>query len=140
MKNVIITIARGFGSGGKDIGVRLSKLLDIPCYEKEILSLASDKSGISKELFEETDERVKISFLRKMVGSVPVNYKVEPSDRKFIHDNNLFHLQREVIEELAKTESCIISGSIKKIYRAYLFRITTTIIARRLKQSCVLNY
>ena len=47
MKNVIITIARGFGSGGKDIGVRLSKLLDIPCYEKEILSLASDKSGIS---------------------------------------------------------------------------------------------
>lgn len=110
MKNVIITIARGFGSGGKDIGVRLSRLLDIPCYEKEILSLASDKSGISKELFEETDERVKISFLRKMVGSVPVNYKVEPSDRKFIHDNNLFHLQREVIEELAKTESCIIVG------------------------------
>ncbi len=110
MKNVIITIARGFGSGGKDIGVRLSKQLDIPCYEKEILSLASDKSGISRALFEEIDEKMKISFLKKVLGSVPMNYKVEPSDRKFIHDNNLFCLQREVIEELAKTESCIIIG------------------------------
>ena len=110
MKNVIITIARGFGSGGKEIGVKLSKALDIPCYEKEIVNLASDKSGISKVLFEEKDEKFKVSFLRKMIGSVPNNYKVEPSDKKFTHDNNLFHVQREVIEELAKTESCIIIG------------------------------
>ncbi|MCR5250544.1 MAG: cytidylate kinase-like family protein [Lachnospiraceae bacterium] len=110
MKNVVITIARGFGSGGKEIGVILAEELGIPCYEKEILNMASDKSGISKALFEETDEKLKSSFLRKMLGSVPRNYKVEASDRKFTHDNNLFHIQSEVIEELAKTESCIIIG------------------------------
>ena len=110
MKHVVITIARGFGSGGKEIAVKLSEQLGIPCYEKEIINMASEKSGISKVLFEETDEKLKQSFLKKMFGSVAVNYKVEASDKKFTHDNNLFHIQREIIEELARTESCIIVG------------------------------
>ena len=110
MKHVVITIARGFGSGGKAIGVALSEQLGIPCYEKEILRMASDKSGISQTLFEETDEKLKSSFFKKMLGSVPSNYVVEPSDKKFTHDNNLFNIQRKIIEELANTQSCIIIG------------------------------
>ncbi|MCQ2082142.1 MAG: cytidylate kinase-like family protein [Lachnospiraceae bacterium] len=110
MKHVVITIARGFGSGGKAIGVALSEQLGIPCYEKEILRMASDKSGISQALFEETDEKLKRSFLKRVIGSTPSNYTVEPSDKKFIHDNNLFNIQRKIIEELANTESCIIVG------------------------------
>lgn len=110
MKHVVITIARGFGSGGKAIGVALSEQLGIPCYEKEILRMASDKSGISQALFEETDEKLKRSFLKRVIGSAPSNYTVEPSDKKFIHDNNLFNIQRKIIEELANTESCIIVG------------------------------
>lgn len=110
MKHVVITIARRFGSGGKAIGVALSEQLGIPCYEKEILRMASDKSGISQALFEETDEKLKRSFLKRVMGSVPSNYTVEPSDKKFTHDNNLFNIQRKIIEELANTESCIIVG------------------------------
>lgn len=110
MKNVIITIARGFGSGGKAIGVALSEQLGIPCYEKEILRMASDKSGINQALFEETDEKLKRSFFKRVMGQVPRNYDVEPSDKKFTHDNNLFNIQRRIIEELARTESCIIVG------------------------------
>lgn len=110
MKHVVITIARRFGSGGKAIGVALSEQLGIPCYEKEILRMASDKSGISQALFEETDEKLKRSFLKRVIGSAPSNYTVEPSDKKFIHDNNLFNIQRKIIEELANTESCIIVG------------------------------
>lgn len=110
MKHVVITIARGFGSGGKAIGVALSEQLGIPCYEKEILRMASDKSGISQALFEETDEKLKRSFLKRVIGSAPSNYTVEPSDKKFTHDNNLFNIQRKIIEELANTESCIIVG------------------------------
>ena len=41
MKNYVITIARGFGSGGKDIGTRLGRELGIPCYERQILTMAS---------------------------------------------------------------------------------------------------
>lgn len=110
MRHVVITIARGFGSGGKAIGVALSEQLGIPCYEKEILRMASDKSGISQALFEETDEKLKRSFFKRVMGTVPLNYEVEPSDKKFTHDNNLFNIQRRIIEELANTESCIIIG------------------------------
>ena len=110
MQNYVITIARGFGSGGKQIGLRLSKKLGIPCYEKEILAMASEKSGINKALFVERDERLKGSYLVNVMKSVPKDYTVEPSDRKFTHDNNLFNIQREIIEELAKNQSCIIIG------------------------------
>ena len=51
MDNFVITIARGFGSGGKQIGLALSKQLGIPCYENQILSMASNYSGINKDLF-----------------------------------------------------------------------------------------
>ena len=51
MDNFVITIARGFGSGEKQIGLALSKQLGIPCYENQILSKASNYSGINKDLF-----------------------------------------------------------------------------------------
>ena len=41
MKNYVITIARGFGSGGKALGMRLAEELGIACYENRILALAS---------------------------------------------------------------------------------------------------
>ena len=37
MQKFVITIARGFGSGGKEIGVKLAERLGIPCYEQQIL-------------------------------------------------------------------------------------------------------
>lgn len=110
MSKVVITIARGFGSGGKSIAVELGEQLGIPVYEKEILQMASDKSGISKSLFEETDEKLRGGFLKRSFRGVPSNYKVEPSDKKFTHDNNLFHIQNEIIQELAASGSCIIVG------------------------------
>lgn len=110
MDNYVITIARGFGSGGKSIAVELGKKLGIPCYEKEILTMASQKSGINETLFIERDEKLKGSYLRNFLKSVPSDYTVEPSDRKFTHDNNLFNLQKEIIEELGKSQSCIIVG------------------------------
>ena len=51
MKNYVITIARGFGSGGKDIATRLGEALGIPCYERQILTMASDQSGIDESVF-----------------------------------------------------------------------------------------
>jgi len=51
MQNFIITIARGFGSGGKEIASKLAKELGIHCYENRILTLASELSGIDKQEF-----------------------------------------------------------------------------------------
>ena len=48
MENYVITIARGFGSGGKEIGLKLSEELGIPCYDRQILTMASEWSGIDE--------------------------------------------------------------------------------------------
>lgn len=110
MDHFVITIARGFGSGGKEIGTKLSKQLGIPCYEKELLDMASVYSGINKQLFAEVDEKLRGSYLRNLLTKTPSEYVVEPSSKKFTSDVNLFNIQSEIIRELAKTESCIIIG------------------------------
>lgn len=111
MKNYVITIARGFGSGGKEIGNMLSAELGIPCYEKQILMMASESSGLSTSLFSQVDEKLRGSFAKnKLKGYPNTNKVVEPTEKKFISDINLFNIQAEIIRELAKTESCIIIG------------------------------
>ena len=45
----VVTINRQFGSGGREIGKRLAKMLDIAYLDKELLSLAAQKSGISEK-------------------------------------------------------------------------------------------
>lgn len=81
MHNYIITIARGFGSGGKDIATRLGKELGIPCYERQILTMASDQSNIDESVFVETDEKLRGKSIANWLRRIPVTGVVEPSSR-----------------------------------------------------------
>lgn len=110
MKKYVITIARGFGSGGKDIATRLSKELGIPCYERQILTMASDQSGIDESVFVETDEKLRGKYIANFLRKMPVTGVVEPQDRAFVSDVNVFNIQADLIRTLAETESCIIVG------------------------------
>ena len=106
----VITIARGFGSGGKDIGMRLSKELGIPCYDRQILTMASDQSGIDESIFVENDEKLRGKYIANFLRKVPITGVLEPWDRNFVSDVNVFNIQAEIIRALASTESCIIIG------------------------------
>ena len=110
MKNYVITIARGFGSGGKDIATRLGEALGIPCYERQILTMASDQSGIDESVFVETDEKLRGKHLANFLRRMPVSGVVEPMEKDFISDVNVFNIQADIIRTLANTESCIIVG------------------------------
>ena len=110
MGNYVITIARGFGSGGKEIGLKLSERLGIPCYERQILKLASEASGINERLFGEVDEKLRTKNLLKRLSGIPFLKVCEPQDKRFTHDDNLYRLQAEIIKNLADTTSCIIIG------------------------------
>lgn len=110
MKNFVITIARGYGSGGRVIGRELSKRLGIPCYDDQILKMASELSGINKNKFVEVDERLRGgSFLRKLSG-IPSASIVGPSEEGFVSDVNLFNYQAQIIKNVANRQSCIIIG------------------------------
>ena len=55
MKPYVITIARQYGSGGKTVGKMLADKLGIPFYNREIITMASEDSGVNAMLF--SDER-----------------------------------------------------------------------------------
>lgn len=110
MENYIITIARGFGSGGKEIATKLSKELGIPCYENQILEMASDYSGIDKEEFFQVDEMLRGGYISNWLKKIPMIKNAVPSDGEFISDLHLYQIQAEIIRDLAAAESCIIIG------------------------------
>ena len=63
MKPYVITIARQYGSGGKTVGKMLADKLGIPFYNREIITMASEDSGVNAMLF--SDERLKGDFLTR---------------------------------------------------------------------------
>ena len=111
MDNYVITIARGFGSGGKQIGLDLSKRLGIPCYESQILAMASNYSGIKKDLFFQVDEKLRgYHLIKRLMKANDKDEIVEPTERSFTSDVNLYNIQAKIIRELGKNQSCIIIG------------------------------
>lgn len=106
----IITVSREFGSGGREIGLKLAQQLDIPFYDKELLTRAAKDSGMSEELFENHDEKPTNSFLYSLVmdtysmgyssaafSDMPINHKV-------------FLAQFNAIKEIANEGPCVIVG------------------------------
>ena len=111
MENFIVTFARGFGSGGKDIASMLAKDLGIHCYENRILTLASQMSGLDEKLFLDINERIRSNggftgFLRGLRRSRQYIARNE----KFVSDDRLFEYQSQIIRNLADQESCVIVG------------------------------
>lgn len=110
MDNVVITIARQYGSGGKTIGEMLADRLGVHFYNKELMKLASEDSGISEALFVNADEKVKNTRLFKIAQNVYSGELIPPESDDFTSTDNLFNYQAKIIRKLAEEESCVIVG------------------------------
>lgn len=110
MGKMVITIARSYGSGGRTMGKLLAKELNLKYYDRELLRLASDKSGINESLFGEADEKVKSSSLFKIARKAYNGEPISPDSDDFVSNDNLFRFQAKVINELAAEEDCVIIG------------------------------
>lgn len=110
MDNFVITIARQYGSGGRTVGEMLAKKLGIGYYDKDIIRIASEDSGIHETLFGRVDEYT--SARRPLFGKKGIysGELIPPQSKDFTSDENLFNYQAKVIRELAEEESCIIIG------------------------------
>lgn len=104
-----VTIARQFGSGGREIGMVLAQKLGIKCYDKELISLAAKESGVDPMVFENVDEKATNSLLYSLsmglysfgggfdANNLPVNDK-------------LYLLQHKIIKKLADEGPCVFVG------------------------------
>ena len=109
MKPYIITIARQYGSGGKTVGKMLADRLGIPFYNREIITMASEDSGVNAMLF--SDERLKSDFIARLRaryrGDMPVP---NDSSKSYLKDEALFSYQVKIIERLADQGPCVLIG------------------------------
>lgn len=110
MNNYVITIARGFGSGGREIATKLGEDLGIPCYDRQLLTMASEQTGIDEGVFIEVDEKLRGNHISNFLRKIPYSIVLEPQEKDFVSDINVFNIQAELIRNLAKTETCIIVG------------------------------
>lgn len=109
MKDVIITIGRQFGSGGREIGEKVAKKLDIPFYDEELISMAADKGGMSKAVLEGVDEKPGSFLYSLSIATTPFGNRVSPIYDMPISDK-LFLLQSDVIKDVADKGGCVIVG------------------------------
>lgn len=112
MKNehFAICITRTCGSGGTVIGRMLSEQLGIDLYDRKLLRLASDDSGINERLFARADQDVKKTVLYKVTKSVYSGEDIPPESGNLLSDRRLFDFQAKVLKGLLKKESFVVLG------------------------------
>ncbi|WP_408070544.1 AAA family ATPase [Butyrivibrio sp. JL13D10] len=113
MKNIVITIARQYGSGGRTVGKMLAEELGIHYYDKELSKVASEMSGINESYFVDADEKVKSRWKSKLSlhSTVYDGIVKKPGDSSLTSDENIFSNQAKAIKMLAeKGEPCVIVG------------------------------
>ena len=110
MDKFVIAITRTCGSGATSIGKILAKNLGVEIYDRNILRLASDDSGISEELFARADEDQKQSLLFRASQKVYTGGLIPPEKEDFTSNNNLFNYQAKVLRELADESNYVVIG------------------------------
>ena len=129
--NIIVTIARQYGSGGHEVGEILAKEHNLAFHDKSLIELAAQKSGIDMELLKKADEDVTPSFLYSIAVG---NYSVYPlainmSPYEMPINDKLFNLQADIIREEADKGPSIFVGrcadyilnNYKKIIKVYIY-------------------
>ncbi len=110
MKHFVIALTRTCGSGATIIGQMLADDLSIDMYDRKLLRLASEDSGINEALFAKADELTKNTLLYRVSRRVYNGELIPPESSDFTSNDNLFNYQAKVLKELAERESYICIG------------------------------
>lgn len=103
-KHVIINIGRQYGSGGREIGEKLAQRLNLGYYDKQLVYLAAEKSGLDPDLFKRQNEEVKSG-----IGYV-LSHLTQIASESMPLSDRLFIATSQTIQSIAQKESCVIVG------------------------------
>lgn len=107
----VINVGRQLGSGGHEVAEKLAQRLQIPFYDKELIRIASEESGLCPEVFEKADERASQSFLSHFWGlRFPFVGDSAVSATNCLSNDALFQVQSDVIRKLASDQSALFVG------------------------------
>ena len=111
MEKFVINVGRQLGSGGREISAELARRLDISYFDKELLSVAAEESGMCKEFFEKADEQASHPISGGLFGiRFPFSTLSTSSTMNYLSNDALFQLQSDAIRKLADEKSCLFIG------------------------------
>lgn len=108
--NKVITISRQYGSGGREIGEKLAKKLNIPFYDKELITRAAKESGFAESAFVNAETKATNSLLYSIAMGMSAYGSHELGYNNLSLDDRIYLAQSDVIRKLAKEGSCVILG------------------------------
>ena len=107
----VVNIGRQLGSGGREIGEKLAVRLGIDFYDKELINLASEESGLCREFFEKADEKASQGIIGGLFGMrFPFISDGAMPATNCLSNDALFKVQSDVIRKLASEKSCLFVG------------------------------
>ncbi len=110
-KPFVITIGRGFGSGGKYIGTQLSEKLNIPCYDDDLKRILEAEHGYHNKLFQNMEDGLDLpNWILKLRKNPVSEYVVAPQEGKFISDIHLYKLQSALLNQMANDHAFVVMG------------------------------
>lgn len=101
MERYVITISRQFGSLGRSIAQKMSELLHIEFYDRDIVEATAKRLGQPISVISNEEENANLIFFRRQypLGMGLLSMQEE-----------IFSVQQNIIQDLAAKESCIIVG------------------------------
>ena len=100
MSQIIISVGREFGSGGRVIAEELAKRFDIPIYDRHLITEIAEKMGMTAEEVEKYDEAPKLKILSRRVNGYSNSI-----------EDNVAEMQFNILDEKAKNgESFVVVG------------------------------
>ncbi|MBP5456474.1 MAG: cytidylate kinase-like family protein [Paludibacteraceae bacterium] len=106
-KNIIISIGRQFGAGGRRIGKALAEALNFDYYDNELITATAKECGLDPEFFKKADEKSeKNYFLQQIEEYISGGFFTN----SLLSNDQLFKLQSDTIRKLAEEKPCVIVG------------------------------
>lgn len=97
-KQILVSLSREYGSGGRYVGKMIAENLGIKFYDKDIIVKLAEQTGLSEEYIENNEQK------RSALSNIHKSYAgADNADELFIKE-------AKIIEEIADKESCVIIG------------------------------
>ncbi len=110
MSHLIVTIARQYGSGGREIGEKVAALLGCKTYGKELIAMAAERGNLHEASLERVDEVSAGSLLYTLAMGSNMYGIHTPTQLHTPINDRLFYLQSDIIREIAEREDAVLIG------------------------------
>ncbi|MGE4353071.1 MAG: AAA family ATPase [Oscillospiraceae bacterium] len=108
MEDIIITISREYGCGAREVGETLANKLGIPYYDKRLIKIAAERSGLAPEFIEKTEQRAAGGIFYGINSTESTVGGVVPGGTSLA--DQVYLAQFGAIREIAAKGSCVIVG------------------------------